>query len=115
MEERWLLLLYTVPSEPARKRAFIWRHLKQVGAVYLRDGVCALPQRPQAETALREIMAKVHEFEGEATLVEQAQLDDPSAAGVIERSKAARVGEYQEIARAAQAFLYHVRREADHR
>ena len=46
MRQDWLLLIYTVPAEPTRKRAFIWRELKKVGAPYLRDGVCILPERP---------------------------------------------------------------------
>ena len=41
---QWLVLIYTLPPEPTRKRAFVWRELKKIGAVYLRDGVCLLPE-----------------------------------------------------------------------
>jgi Protein ChrB, N-terminal len=63
----WLLFIYTVPSEPSRKRAYIWREVKKVGAIYLRDGVCALPEREETMAAFRKIAAKVTEFDGEAT------------------------------------------------
>jgi len=33
--DRWLLLVYRVPSEPTRLRAAVWRRLKSLGAVYL--------------------------------------------------------------------------------
>ena len=36
--DSWLLLIYTVPSQPSRKRAAVWRDVKKAGAVYLRDG-----------------------------------------------------------------------------
>ena len=51
MDIPWLLLIYTVPAEPSRKRAAIWRELKKVGAPYLRDGVCILPERPETREA----------------------------------------------------------------
>ena len=50
----WLLLVYTVPAEPSRLRAAVWRDLKKAGAVYLRDGVCVLPERDETLHALRQ-------------------------------------------------------------
>ncbi|MGH2561215.1 MAG: Chromate resistance protein ChrB, partial [Thermomicrobiales bacterium] len=42
----WALLIYVLPSHPSRLRAAVWRDVKRAGAVYLRDGACALPERP---------------------------------------------------------------------
>jgi len=81
--ESWVLLIYTVPVAPSRKRAAIWRALKQAGAVYLRDGVCALPQREDTAATLRAIAAKVEEFAGQATLVESARLAAARAEAII--------------------------------
>lgn len=111
----WLLLIYVVPSEPSRKRAYLWRELKKVGAVYLRDGVCALPERAETTAAFRRIAAKVEEFGGEATLVEAAQLDAKRAEALTAASRTARAGEYRELAGEAEGFLAHVRRETEHR
>ncbi|MGI8855505.1 MAG: Chromate resistance protein ChrB [Thermomicrobiales bacterium] len=111
----WVILIYTVPSEPSRKRASIWREIKKVGAVYLRDGVCALPERTETADALRRIAAKVEEFGGEATLVEAARLNPRRAEALTEASREARTSEYRELAREAEAFLAHVRRETEHR
>src|ERR1700680_960102 len=86
IETPWLLLIYTVPAEPSRKRAAIWRDIKKVGAIYLRDGVCALPERPETIEAMRAIAARVVEFEGQATLVEAARLDPARADWVVEQS-----------------------------
>jgi hypothetical protein len=115
MDRTWLLLIYTVPAEPTRKRAYIWRELKKVGAVYLRDGVCALPEQPESVDAVRAIAAKVEEFEGHATVVEGARLDPTRTAWLVEQARAARAEEYEDIARQARRLLEHIARETEHR
>ena len=42
MAARWLVLIYTLPAEPTRKRAFVWRELKKLGAVYLREQAASI-------------------------------------------------------------------------
>ena len=64
----WLQLVYRVPAEPTRKRTYVWRQLRGLGAVYLQDGCCVLPRTPGAEAGLIEVAGKVREFGGEATL-----------------------------------------------
>jgi hypothetical protein len=115
MNRTWLLLIYTVPAEPSRKRAFIWREVKKVGAVYLRDGVCALPDRPDTARSLLAIAAKVQEFEGEATLVQGARLDPSRAERLVTQSRASRAQEYADVAHEAERLLEHVARETEHR
>ncbi len=111
----WVLLIYTVPSEPSRKRASIWRELKKIGAVYVRDGVCALPERDRTVAALRTIAAKVEEFGGQATLVESARLSAARGEEIVARLRSDRAGEYADISRDAERLLRHLRREIAHR
>ena len=111
----WLLLIYTVPAEPSRKRAFVWRDVKKVGAVYLRDGVCVLPEQPETARALRAIAAKVEEFGGQATLIDGARLETARAESLADQSRAARAAEYTDIAREAERLLDHIARETEHR
>lgn len=111
----WLLLIYTVPSEPSRLRAAIWRDLKRAGATYLRDGVAALPDRAPTRAIFRAVAARIAEFEGQATLVENARLEAPRAAALIAQARAARAEEYGEIAGETERFLTHAAREREHR
>jgi hypothetical protein len=111
----WLLLIYTVPSEPSRLRATVWRELKKVGAVYLRDGVCALPACPETTEAFRTIAARIVDLGGQVTLVEDARLDPARAQAIADQANAARAEEYAEVGREAEAFLAHVERERAHR
>ncbi len=115
MDIQWLLLIYTVPADPSRKRAFIWRELKKLGAPYLRDGVCILPRRPDTLVHARAIVAKVEEFGGEATLVTEATLEPARSGGLVGQFRAARADEYREIGVEADRLLEHVAREIEHR
>ena len=111
----WLLLIYIVPSQPSRLRAAVWRELKKAGAVYLRDGVAVLPTREETTATSRAIAARIAEFGGQATLVEEAHLDSERAATITTQAQLARAEEYAEIAREAERFLAHAQREREHR
>jgi len=115
MDSPWLLLIYTVPAEPSRKRAYVWREVKKVGAIYLRDGVCILPERPETIVSADAIASKVQEFEGEATVVHGGRLDSVRTEAVVAQFKSARSAEYGEISREAERLLEHVERETEHR
>lgn len=111
----WLLLIYTVPAEPSRLRAAVWRDLKRAGAVYLRDGVAVLPERSEPRTALEAIAAKVEAFGGRATLARQARIGPDAARALEDEMRAARTAEFREVAADAGRLLEHVRRERAHR
>ena len=112
---QWLVLIYTLPPEPTRKRAFIWRELKKLGAVYLRDGVCVLPDQPATRQAMQALVERVRTFDGQATLVETSRMDELTATEVAGQSVAARGAEYAALRESASQFLDHVRRELRHR
>jgi DNA gyrase/topoisomerase IV subunit A len=115
MDAIWLLLVYTVPAEPTRKRAHVWREVKKLGAVYVRDGVCILPETPETTDAVHALAARIDEFEGQATVVTAARLDPDTEESVIARFQSARSEEYAEITRAAEQLLQHIARETEHR
>ena len=72
MEEkpRWLILIYRLPREPSRPRVAVWRKLKDLGALYLQDGVAALPEDAVTREQLEWLQLRILEAEGEATLWE---------------------------------------------
>ena len=111
----WLVLIYTVPSDPSRLRATVWRDLKKAGGVDLRDGVAVLPDRQGTRTDFRAITEKITEFGGQATLVEGAKLDPEREVAVTAQANANREEEYAEVLREAERFLEHARREREHR
>jgi hypothetical protein len=111
----WLVLVYTLPAEPTRKRAFVWRELKKLGAVYLRDGVCLVPDQHATRQAMHAIVERVRAYEGQATLIEAATLDDLTVTEATLQVRAARAAEYDEVVGSGRELLAHVEREARHR
>jgi hypothetical protein len=51
----WLLLVISLPTTSATARMRVWRGLKALGCVALRDGAHLLPARPEHEQALQEL------------------------------------------------------------
>jgi hypothetical protein len=67
---RWVLLIYRIPREPSRHRVAVWRKLRDLGALYLQDGVVALPEDAVTREQLEWLQLRVREAGGEATLWE---------------------------------------------
>jgi hypothetical protein len=65
-----VLLVYRLPREPSRHRVAVWRKLKDLGALYIHDGVVTLPEDAVTREQLEWLQLKVREAGGEATLWE---------------------------------------------
>lgn len=64
---KWLLLVYKVPREPSATRVYVWRKLKQLGALALQDAVWALPYTPRTREHFQWLAAEISELGGDAT------------------------------------------------
>ena len=65
-----MLLVYRIPREPSRHRVAVWRKLQDLGALYLQDGVAALPEDAVTREQLEWLQLRVREAGGETTLWE---------------------------------------------
>lgn len=70
----WLLLTYRIPREPTAGRVYVWRKLKQLGAIAAQDAAWVLPQSPRTQEQFQWLAAEITELGGEATLFEAEQL-----------------------------------------
>jgi hypothetical protein len=111
----WLVLIYTVPAEPSRARATVWREIKKAGAVYIRDGCCALPEQEGTLRTFRTIANTVEELGGRATLARSVELDDEKSQVILDEARQARSAEYADLERELNGFIVHVRQERAHR
>jgi uncharacterized protein YdbL (DUF1318 family) len=91
----WLVLVYKVPTEPARIRAAVWRRLKGLGAVYLQDGTAAMPASSSAERALRALQNEIGEFGGVGYLLACEMIAGQTE--IVATYNRARDEEYEEI------------------
>lgn len=65
----WLLLVISLPTGSATARMRVWRGLKSLGCVALRDGAYLLPAGGDRETALRELGEECTREDGVAWLM----------------------------------------------
>jgi hypothetical protein len=70
----WLLLVYKIPREPTAGRVYVWRKLKQLGAIALQDAVWVLPRTDRTHEQFQWLAAEITELGGEAMLWEAEQL-----------------------------------------
>lgn len=109
----WLLLIYTLPSQPTRKRAYVWRELKKVGAVYLRDGVAVLPRLPHLEEQIRQVAERIEEYEGTVDVLPSPQFSEARSRVLVAKFQEERLEEYRELYHACVRFLRDVLHQVD--
>lgn len=93
----WLILIYRLPREPSRPRVAAWRKLKTLGAVYLQDGVAALPEDAVTREQLQWLQLNVREAGGEATLWEARPDTMAEEKRLVEAFRSSREDAYREI------------------
>ncbi len=93
----WRVLIYRVPTEPASKRVAVWRDLKRLGALYLQQCVCILPDLPDVTRQVEEVAAKIPALGGETFLIHVPKLHAQDEARIVEAFRTQRANEYAEI------------------
>jgi hypothetical protein len=99
---RWVLLVYRIPREPSRHRVAVWRKLRDLGALYLQDGVAALPEDAVTREQMEWLQLRVREAGGEATLWEGRPGTVAEEAGLVEAFRSSREKAYRTIAAGAE-------------
>ena len=92
-----MLLVYRIPREPTAGRVYVWRRLKQLGAVPLQDAVWVLPRTARTEEQLQWLAAEISEQRGETVLWEADQLYATDAEGLRRRFLDPVEADYREI------------------
>src|SRR5215210_6788938 len=109
--QRWLLLIYRVPQEPAARRTYVWRQLKQLGAHYLQQAAAILPDQDGMRSNLETLCQKIREFGGEVSLLTTVSPDLAWQQETRERFNQARDAEYAEVVENVERFEDEIKRE----
>jgi hypothetical protein len=100
----WLLVtIVTGPENSLRVR--VWRELRRLGAVYLHNAVCLLPNRPEAAAAVMTLAEKVQAGGGRARILQVRLIDRAEEAAVIAEQVADRDQEYRELVERSSGFV----------
>lgn len=94
---RWLLLVYRIPRQPTAGRVFVWRKLKQLGAIAVQDAVWVLPNTPRTLEQFQWLAAEITELKGEAVLWQADQIDATSEQALVEKFQEPVLAEYEAI------------------
>lgn len=94
---RWLLLAYRVPTQSSRARVAVWRDLKRLGAFYLQQAVCVLPDLPEVRVSLDAVRERITQLEGTSFFAVLSDLDPGERAQIVDGFVAGSQKEYAEI------------------
>jgi hypothetical protein len=91
------IFVYQVPSQPSAARVGIWRELKRIGALYLQQSVCILPNTEPLLTSLQRITERITELGGTYHLLPIHELPEAEETKIIEGFIAQSNLQYDEI------------------
>lgn len=98
---RWLLLIHQLPAKPAYARVKIWRRLKGLGAVTVKNSVYALPSNAETREDFAWLVKEIADLGGEGFVCEAQLVDGLGDSEVQALFDAARDEDYAEISAAA--------------
>jgi ChrB-like protein len=113
VEVTWLILAYSLPPEPSRKRVAVWRRMRKLGAVYLNEGIWFLPNTAHLSAAMDEVLDEVRSEGGTGWGFRAEALRPEEREELKSRFNGAREEEYSEISRQCDRFLAHINRETE--
>ena len=103
-ENKWLLLIHSIPPKPNYLRVKIGRRLQRLGAVAIKNSVYALPKNDEAHEDLQWVAREIVEGEGEASIVEAHFVDGLSDTQIEALFHAAREADYAALTEDAQCL-----------
>jgi len=94
-------------------RVYAWRKLRSLGAHYLQQSVCLLPDTPRTLRVVNRLLGRLRAEGGQGELLRIQLTDAKQEATLIERFQRERSDEYREVVERTQQFhqeLEHERR-----
>lgn len=109
----WLMFIYQIPALPSTHRAYAWRKLKSLGALYLQNSICLLPALRGIEEKLQSLRAEIVERGGQAQLFHVDWREPAEEESLIGRMRAQSDDEYGEFLEKCADFHAELRNERE--
>lgn len=93
----WLLVTVSTAGAAASLRVHVWRRLRGLGALYLQQSVCLLPDHPEVARQVLRLMDRVRHEGGSGRVLHVQLTEAAERAQVIGEFQAARDQEYEEV------------------
>jgi hypothetical protein len=103
-ESGWLLVSVSTAGAAPTLRVQVWRKLRSLGALYLQQSVCLLPEREQTVRQMRRLLDRVHQQGGNGRMLHLTLTDAGEERQIVGEFNAARDAEYAEVLERLPAF-----------
>lgn len=95
--QRFVLLAYRMPTKPTAGRVAAWRSLKKIGAVYLQDSVCVLPDTVPLRRELGPVLERIDADGGRYHMLPLRKLPSEEEHKLLALFRAQSAQHYREI------------------
>ena len=107
----WLLLLAQLPSSPSSARVALWRRLRAVGATGMVSSAWALPLTPPHAEFFQQALDTARSQGGDGFVLTVSVSSPETEETIMQRFRADRGREYDELAERSAAFLAEIDKE----
>lgn len=97
VQNKWLLLLYGLPTKKGSARVNLWRQLKKCGALSLKTSAYLLPDKPEHYERLQWLAQQVRDGGGEATIIHVTEIEGLKDEDIIRQFNEARATDYSAL------------------
>lgn len=97
VSEKWLLLLYGLPTKKGAARVNLWRQLKKCGALSLKTSAYLLPDKAEHHERLQWLAQQVRDSGGEATIIHVTEIEGLSNEDIVWQFNEARAADFSEL------------------
>ncbi|WP_306323715.1 MULTISPECIES: Chromate resistance protein ChrB [unclassified Streptomyces] len=109
--DRFLLITTSTAGAPEATRVRVWRKLRSLGALYLQNSVCLLPDLPVVRRQVQRLLVSVRKDGGTGRTLTVVLGEEGELAEVVGEFNAARDQEYGEVVERAPQLLAELERE----
>jgi hypothetical protein len=107
----WLVFLAQLPSAPSSARVALWRRLRAIGAAGMLNGAWVLPHTDRHARFFEELRETVRSQGGRGFVLPVSESSPDTDATIVERFRADRGREYDELTERCGAFLTEISKE----
>ena len=112
LPDKWLLLLYGLPTKKSGARVSLWRQLKKSGALPLKTSASLLPDTPEHYERFQWLAQQVRDAGGDASLLRVSEIEGLGSAAIVRQFNEARAGDYDALRSALTKLIAENRRKA---
>lgn len=113
MKTKFLVFTYKVPSSPSKNRVYIWRTIKNLGAIYMQQGVALFPFKDDILLELQKLDELAKSSKGKSSISELSFLNKDDEDNSILEFQHQSSKEYLEFDRNCKSLIYELDRESD--